>query len=372
MYKILHVITDTNIGGAGRVLLNYLANYDRNAFAITVALPPNSLLEPLIERLDVPCIEVDGIADKSFSMKSIMRLRELMDNLTPDLVHTHASLSARIAARMYKRCKLIYTRHCCFDQPAYKKRFPMKQLAGAVNNYFADKIIAISPAAKENIVETGGDPDKIIVMLNGIVPITPFTDAEKTVARQKYGLANNDFVCAILARLTKVKGHEQIIQAAAMFQKIDPAVKFLIVGMGEEETALREMVETLQLNNSIFTGFIDDVREILGMIDLQLNASYGTETSSLSLLEGMCLGIPAVASDFGGNPYLIQNGENGLLFERKNANDLFEKISKIRNDATLRAQMAESAVAIFNERFTVKHMATNIENVYREVLADGK
>ena len=59
------------------------------------------------------------------------------------------------------------------------------------------------------------------------------------------------------------------------------------------------------------------VSEALGAMDVQVNASTISETSSLSLLEGMSIGLPAIASDCGGNPSLIFPGENGFLFENR-------------------------------------------------------
>ncbi|MFR6187280.1 MAG: glycosyltransferase [Lawsonibacter sp.] len=62
-----------------------------------------------------------------------------------------------------------------------------------------------------------------------------------------------------------------------------------------------------------------DVAALLNILDVQLNASYGTEATSLALLEGMSLGLPTIASDYGGNPWLVTDGENGLLFPSRDS-----------------------------------------------------
>ena len=99
MIKVLNVISDTNIGGAGRVILNYLRYSNRNQFETWVALPRGSLLGPVLEEAGGRVLEVDGIADRSFDRGDIKLLRELIRRERPGLVHTHGCFSGRIAAR---------------------------------------------------------------------------------------------------------------------------------------------------------------------------------------------------------------------------------------------------------------------------------
>ena len=74
MIKVLNIISDSNIGGAGRCLINFIKYYDRSKFDIKVALPKGSLLIPELEKLNTEVIEVDGISDKSFDVHAIGKL----------------------------------------------------------------------------------------------------------------------------------------------------------------------------------------------------------------------------------------------------------------------------------------------------------
>ena len=76
--KVLNIISDKNIGGAGRCIINFLKYYDRKNFDITVVVPEGSLLVPEIKKLDTKVVEVNGIADKSLDMKSIGELKKLL------------------------------------------------------------------------------------------------------------------------------------------------------------------------------------------------------------------------------------------------------------------------------------------------------
>ena len=363
MTKVIEVISDTNIGGAGKILLAFLKNYDRSSFNIEVVLPKGSQLQAEIEKLAVSCTPIEGMFDKSFSRADTKKLYALFCEKKPDVVHTHASFSARVAARKYGGCKIVATRHSVFDQPAYKKRFPVKNLLGFLNNHYSDCIIAVSPAAGENLIETGTRPEKITTVFNGIDQQRTLSPEEKALVRREYGCKPDDFVCAIIARLERVKGHEYVLQAAKQLLVESPDVKVIIAGIGSIEKELREKAEGL--TNVVFAGFVSDIYKIENIMDVQLNASYGTEATSLSLLEGMSLGVPAIVSDFGGNPYVIETGRNGLVVEKKNTTALKDAIIELKRNTAQYEQMKKEAQAIFQKKFTSAVMAEKTQDIYR-------
>jgi glycosyltransferase involved in cell wall biosynthesis len=367
LIKVLNVISDTNIGGAGNVLINFMKNTDNTAFVHTVALPENAELTPILRGLGVETEEVKEIADRSASLAGIGRFRSLFERLQPDIVHTHASLSARIAARQWGKCAVVHTRHCAYPQGFAKKLFPVKQVLGLINNRLSDIIIAVSPAARDNLTDTGADPRKIVTMFNGVPPTRKLTEDEKASVRAALGIGDGEFVCAVVARLVPEKGHRYILDAAELLR--DMPMCFVIAGAGQCEGQLRADAEKRGLSRCIFTGFVKDVAKILGITDLQLNASYGTETSSLSLLEGMSLGIPSVATDYGGNPCLVTDGENGLIVAQRDGKAIAKAIQAIYEDPEMRTLMGKSALELYNERFTVDIMTAGIEQVYRDAVA---
>ena len=149
-------------------------------------------------------------------------------------------------------------------------------------------------------------------------------------------------------------------------------VVFLIAGTGSQEELLKQKVRQMNLEkNILFTGFVEDVREIVNITDISANASYGTEATSIALLEGMCLGKPAVVSEFGGNPGVIIPEENGLLFPIKNSQRMAEAFLSILKDDKLYQTLSEGAVRIFQERFTAKRYTQQIETIYKELMQKG-
>ena len=370
--KIIEVSSDTNIGGAGKCLIALLKNFDYGKYEIKVILPPDSLLKPEITALGIEVIEVDGIAEKSLSLGSIRALRDVFKKEKPGLVHTHGSMSARIAARQ-AGAKVVYTRHSVFPQPKKLTTQPGKAVNGFINNHYADGIIAVAEAAKDNLTETGVDPKLIRVILNGVKGLSPADADERQQNRLRFGItSDDDKVISIVARLEDIKGHEYFIDAADILLKNGIKAKFLIAGTGSYEPKLREKAKNMGLDGKvIFTGFIKDIENLMKITDIQVNASYGTEATSLALLEGMSIGIPAVVSDFGGNPGVIKNGENGFVVPKQNAEALATGINRLLTDEKLYRKMSEKAIDIFNTTFTAEAMTRSTEALYDELLERG-
>ena len=72
MMNVYQVVSDTNVGGAGRYLLNYVKHFNREHFKVTVLIPENSMLKPLLNDVaDITVIEVPFMADKSYDKRCV-------------------------------------------------------------------------------------------------------------------------------------------------------------------------------------------------------------------------------------------------------------------------------------------------------------
>ena len=368
MIRVLNIISDTNIGGAGRVLINYLQYADRGQFDTSVALPRGSLLKAPLEELNTTVYEVDGIADRSYDKGDVRLLQELIGRVNPDIVHTHGALSGRIAAR---RCgkKVVYTRHSAFPVPAKLRYPPGRWVNKWVNEHYADRIIAVSPAAAQNLTDAGISPRRITVMMNGVAPVARSAPEVCRDFRGRYGLSPEVFTAGILARIEPYKGHLHIVEAAQQLKGEGRTLQILVAGVGGYEAELRAEVARRGLEDTVFfLGFQTDVAPVLSVLDVQLNASYGTETSSLSILEGMSMGLPAIVSSYGGNPWLIDDGEDGIIFPNRDSQALARAVARLMDEPETLTHMGERAKEIFQARFTGQIFAKNVEQVYLDVL----
>lgn len=373
MIRVLNVISDTNIGGAGRVILNYLRYSDRGRFETWVALPRGSLLKPPLEEAGAKVREVEGMADRSYHREDVKRLREVIKELRPDIVHTHGCLSGRIAAKREK-VPAVYSRHSAFPVPARLKYPPGRWVNKFVNEHYAHRIIAVSPATRDNLTEGGISPGKITVVMNGAAPVPRTSPEERAALRQELSIPEGNTVFGILARLEDYKGHLYLVEAARLLKERGREdFTVLIAGTGPFEGELAQAVREAGVKDRVkLLGFRSDVPALLNILDVQLNCSYGTEATSMALLEGMSLGLPTIASDYGGNPYVIENGKTGLLFPSRDATALADAMERLMDRPQERLELGERARGVYQERFTGEVFARNTENIYLDILKGAK
>ncbi|MBQ3573469.1 MAG: glycosyltransferase family 4 protein [Clostridia bacterium] len=368
MIKVIEVSSDSNIGGAGKCILTFLKTFDRDKFEVCVVLPRNSQLKAEAEKYNVKIFEVDHLAEKSLDVKAISGLKRLFKMVKPDLVHTHASMSARIAAKLCG-IKTVYTRHSVFPPSPKISKGIGKVINGFVNNHTADNIIAVAEAAKQNLVDTGVNPDKIKVILNGVEPLIPYSEEKIAELKKGYGIENGEKVAVMAARLNVVKGHKYFVEAAKILKERGVPIKFLIAGTGDVEDDLREQIKREGLSDSvIMLGFLQDVEPLMNVMDVQVNCSFGTEATSLALLEGMSLGKPAVVTDFGGNPGVISDGVNGFLTPTHDPLALADALEKLFCDEELYGHISDECIRVYNETFTAEVNTRRIEQFYLKTL----
>lgn len=368
MIRVLNVISDTNIGGAGRVILNYLRSADRATFETHVALPQGSLLIPPLDELGAIVHPVDGLAERSYHRQDVSTLRQLMREVCPDLVHTHGALSGRIAAKR-EGIPVIFTRHSAFPVSAKLRYPPGRWVNRWLNHHYSNHIIAVSPASAQNLTDAGVSPKRITTMMNGVAAVPRSQPDQVAALKAQYAIPEEAFVVGILARLEDYKGHSDILSALHILRQQGRNIHLLVAGLGPYEDTIRQETAQLGLEDCVhMMGFCQDVAPFLSALDLQLNASYGTETSSLSIIEGMSMSLPAVVSDYGGNPYLIDHEITGLLFPTRNGAALAQSIASLMDNPDKLTQLGENALAAFSQKYTGQVFASNIEAVYRDVL----
>ncbi len=366
----MNILSDSNVGGAGRLLVNYLHNFDRERFDIKIVLPRDSALKPFIIAEGYEVIEIDGGRDKSMDIGAVREIMKIIRDLKPDIVHTHSAFSGKLAAYLCRVPSRIYTRHSAFTPPRSLTTFPGKQINGFINNTLATEIVAVAEAAKDNLTDTGVDPEKITVIINGVEEMRRLSGDEAAKFKASLGIPADAFVCGISARLEDYKGHSYLLESARQVVSHDKNVYFLIIGSGSCEEALKAQAEETGISeNVIFTGFVSDVAPYYNIMNLNLNCSWGTETSCLALSEGMSLSVPAIATTYGGNPYMITEGINGYLVPEKDPAAMAEKILLLIGDSEALGRLSVGARKMYEKKFTASAMTRQLEDLYERTYA---
>ena len=366
--KIIEAISDMNIGGAGILLLTRLEHSPEYLKQTTVVLPKGSKLCDRLEALNVHYVEVDGNYDRSFDFKSIFKCIRLIRSVGADIVNCHGCLSVRIAAFLTRVPVRLYTKHCVFPIKPWQKNFIYRYAYRTVQLLLSQRVIAVAYAARDDLVSLGIPADRIDVIINGVGGVRRISVAERLAVREMYGIPADVTVVGIFARLEEYKGHTDFLDAAAYILRKSRRYRFLIVGDGSAREALTARVSRLGISKYvIFTRFIEDVAPLMNIVDINVNCSWGPETSSLALSEGMSLGIPCIASEYGGNTYMVKNGKNGFTYPIGDHVSLARRIILLSRSNRVRSKLSEGARLRFETELNAEKMCRQTYDLYNDL-----
>ncbi len=369
--KVLEVISDTNIGGAGMLLLARLRHSDRARFQTTVLLPSGSALASRFREIGIPVCFMKGCQDQSNDMRHVWELVSIIRRLRPTLINCHGCFSARVAAAIAGVPIRIYTRHCAYPVEGYRRMPIYRTGFGAMTGALSHHVIAVADAAKENLLDMGTPPSRISVIVNGAEALRPSSEKEKQALRQSLHIPDHAVIVGISARLEACKDHACFLRAAARICADDDRYFFLILGDGSLRKDLEQEAARLGIASHVrFLGFVENVAPYVNLFDLHVNCSVGTETSSLAISEAMSLGIPTVASDFGGNPYMVHDGENGFLYLAGDDAALAERILHVFSSHRLYEDICRGARERFVSELNAAQMTKKTVQLYARLFRE--
>jgi glycosyltransferase involved in cell wall biosynthesis len=220
-------------------------------------------------------------------------------------------------------------------------------------------IITVSPQAKDWICNK--TKSNIHVIPNGV----DFYDIQSIQTTDKL----KHPAILVVGGLVKIKGMDVLLNAIPIIIKKTPDLHIYIAGSGSEESKLKKLVNKLNIENYVdFLGFLSGEKKYTyyKSADIYVQPSR-YETFGIAILEAMACGKTVVASNVGGIPFLVIDGETGLLFENGNVRDLAEKILNLLNDKELREKMGKAGKKRAEE-FTWDKIAKQTVEVYKEIL----
>jgi glycosyltransferase involved in cell wall biosynthesis len=165
------------------------------------------------------------------------------------------------------------------------------------------------------------------------------------------------------ALVDRTKGQRVLLDAARLIAARNASVRFLLVGDGKDESALRGLASDLP--NVRFTGWVDNVADYYGAMDVFAFPSRNEALGS-AILEAMSFGLPVVASRVGGIPEIVRDGVEGFLFHENDSNALAERILDLAGNVELRRRLGEQARDRARE-FSVRRMMLQYIDLYREL-----
>ena len=366
MHKILYVDSSAGIFGGGQVsLLELLRNLDKSRFCPRVALPERKRLAEEVARLGIEYHLMELPTLKTLNIirpvKSLARLVRFLKGGEIELIHTNtprAAIYGGIAGRLVGIPMVLHA------------RIP---LAGGILDRFlaslATKVIVVSQAVAQRYKWL--PPKKTALIYNG-VDLARFRPGPREEGiRDRYGITGEEVAIGMVGRFSPEKGHTVLVSALASVIPADQKVKVLLVGNKDNVWAqeLEEEIEKKGLGaHFVFTGFAEDIPGLMRALDIFCLPSL-SEGFSRALLEAMACGLPAIATEVGGNAEIVQDGKNGILVPCQDSGALAQAIVQLLRDPELRATLGRAAHQTVEKGFSSTVNARRTEAVYEEILA---
>lgn len=324
----------------------------------------------LVERLDrenIPHIKID--IDTKFElnpkvMAGICGLRGPVRKNSIEIIHTNT----RVTQVMGKALSLMTAaRHVSTCHGFFKPRAP-RVLFGC----WGMRVIAISGAVRDHLKNDFNIAESRIALIhNGIDAEAfkkEFSDAEKKAIKNLLGLKLGGPVIGIIARLSSVKGHKFLITAMKKVISEIKNAQLLIIGEGDEEPGLRQLVKELGLEDSVvFSKSVSDTTGPLSVMDIFVLPSL-EEGLGLVLLEALCMARPVIASNVGGINSIIKDNITGKLVPPKDPETIARSIMDFLKDREKAARLGRKGQEFVSRNFALSDMVRKVETVYKQVI----
>jgi len=360
--KILHVVTNSDLGGAPRVVTELSAQAVQEGHSCGVAAMPGGPmwkhLEPRVEQFPVPSMRREVQASQD--MATLRFLRGLYRDYKPDVIHLHSSKAGalgRLAALgMGLARHTVYTIHG-FDTilKTHRRYLPLERALALISG----AIVPVSRYDFDNLSAVGIQ-NRVLCIPNGVSDRRGKESPDSKAAMAISKARNSGRLTVLtIARLEKPKRPDLYVALA----RLNPHADFFWVGNVQEP---RDFMPGIQIPPNLrFLGESPEAGNLANLCDLfMLISDY--EGIPMSVLEAMSCASPVLASRVGGIPEALGEGsDSGGLMAANEAPALQETLKNLLESATLRQSLGAAGRRRYESEFSAFRMWTSYLNLYR-------
>ncbi|QOG11493.1 glycosyltransferase family 4 protein [Arcobacter sp. FWKO B] len=345
MKKILELCLSPDLGGLELHMKNLALHL--NSFCV---IGNNSKLEPFLKK--------DNLEYEKISRYDFFKLAKIIDKNSIDIIHLHwtKDIPVVVLAKLLskRKPKIVQTRH--MHMTRFKSDFYHKFMYKNI-----DTIIAVTNLVKQQLIEFIPQSVRPQIQVCYIGAQTPKTLSIQDQENLKNSFnIKDEFLVCIVGRIEEAKGQHIVLDAVEKLRNNNINAKALIVGHFMDENYFTSLKTSYP--NDIFTGFVNNPTELMQLADCVVLATK-KETFGLVLIEAMKCGICVIGSNSGGPLEIIDDGENGLLFESMNSQDLYQKLLLIANDVDMKNTLANNGKTKADEVFDSEKQFGKIRNI---------
>jgi len=366
--KVLETIRQGKIGGGETHVLDLIANIDKSKYEPIVLSFTDG---PMVERAKELGVEAHVIyTETPYDMRVWGKVKQFMIDHKIDIVHAHGT---RANSNIFWAAKklglpIIYTVH---GWSFHQDQKPMVKMLRIKSESFLTKKAAVTISVSHSNQKDGVD---LFGMSNSQV-VNYGIDTEKydpannfPDLREELGLPKDKTIVGFLVRMTIQKDPLTLIRAIRKVKDQTSDIVFLLMGNGDLLDDAKALVKELDIEDMIvWSGFRQDIPNVLHTIDIYTLPSLW-EGLPIGLLEAMTMAKPIVATGVDGSKEAIKNGENGILVECKDPNNLAKAILELHNNKSKMDDFGRKSREIVLETYSVDRMCRETEAIYQKQL----
>jgi glycosyltransferase involved in cell wall biosynthesis len=363
----------TQVGGAEVLLLNLFRHLD------PAVVTPNLLclkeLGTLGPEFAAAGFPVEVVGGGRWGVGTVARLARALRRHRTEVVlvthlHRRALTFARLTAWLTGRRSVVAPHGMdtlTFNGNRILPRHDVETL------FWSDAIALVAPSQGEYLRRHEGVNSswrsrvREVVIPNGIAlpPVT--TPDARAAARAELGLAAEDVVVGIVARLAPVKAHEVLLEAVAKLAPSHPRLRLVCIGGGDRAAELARLCEDLGITDRVlWAGLRRDVATLVPAFDIACLTSR-FECAPLSVIEAMAAGLPVVVSDVGAVRDMVGDGAEGFVVPPGDAAALADRLDRLAADPVLRARMGYAGRARAECDFRIEDTAARYQRLMAEL-----
>ncbi len=374
--RVLTAIENKMVTGPARILIDFArgaAQPEAGFPAVRVALvtyqrgTEESLLAAAAREAG---LEVFTVPERGrFDTSVLAGLREVVDQYRPDILD-----SRNVKSHFFIRLLGLHKR---YPWVAWNHGYTATNLTDRAYNQLdrwslraAFRAVTVCGPFADRLVAQGVRRDNITVLHNFVKPFVRPPEDEIRAARIALGLSEEEAVILAAGRLSREKGHADLITAAAELSRMGdlPPFRVVIVGDGPERGALSRQAEALGIANKVvFAGFQRNMAPYFAMARMLALPSH-SEGSPNVVLEAMAAGLPIAATSVGGVPEILEHRTTGLLVPGHDSAALAGALREVLTNPELGQRLGESAQAESRRGYTLESYRHRLVRFYQDTL----
>ena len=381
--RVAHIITRMIIGGAQENTLynceDLIRHHGDDVLLITgPALGPEGDLLGQGRGGQVPIRLIPSLRraiDPRRDIASYVALQRALREFQPEVVHTHsakAGFLGRLAASAQRVRAIVHTVH---GAPFHAYQNAASRALFRTCEWYAARhchaLISVADAMTDLLVNAGVAPREKFTTIYSGMDVEPFlhADEHRAAIRAELGYQPQHVVIGKIARLFSLKGHADLVRAAAEIVKANEHVRFLLIGDGILKDELTAQIDALGLANHFrFAGLVPPahIPRWIGAMDILVHASL-REGLARALVQALLAAKPIVSYDIDGAREVTINNETGYLIAPR-WESLVEPLVKLAADPALRQRLGQQGRARFTNQFRHERMTACVRQLYERVL----